>query len=140
MKKVLLVSGLIIFSFYAQIISLSAEIVGPVDLVKKGATYTGSDKCKMCHAKLYAVWAASKHSVVFARLQSADLRNSDCLRCHTTAFETGGYSLEKSTEVNKKFENVTCEGCHGPGSLHITKPTEKENIIKATKECSNCHK
>ncbi len=139
-KKVrkVFISGLVVLVVCLTYVPLFAEINDPAVLIKKGATYVGSDKCSTCHLKLARGWEASKHARNFATLQGEELKNPECLKCHTTAFEKGGYSLKKTPEQNKKFENVTCEACHGPGSLHLTSK-DKEDIIHATKECPLCH-
>lgn len=78
----------------------------------------------------------------FTALLSAQQQNASyvgpqaCAGCHGT---TGDHwELTKHAE-----KNVTCERCHGPGSLHKDNPT-KENILtypKVTNSvvCAQCH-
>jgi hypothetical protein len=93
--------------------------------------FVGSDKCKDCHAKEYAVWEASKHAEAFEALDDARLTQApknrktdgECVVCHTTGFGyKTGYKNEQSTPALK---GVGCESCHGPGSAHISKPKDK---------------
>ncbi len=138
MKKSFIFTTVVVLVACLIYLPLFAEINDPAVLIKKGATYAGSEQCKMCHLKLYRSWETSRHARNFATLQGEELKDPRCLECHTTAFEKGGYSLGKTPEENKKFENVTCEACHGPGSLHL-KSKKEEDVIEATKECPNCH-
>ena len=46
------------------------------------------------------------------------------------------------SDTTKALVNVTCEGCHGPGSLHVAAPiAEKKNFIAKPGEamCKQCH-
>ncbi len=116
--------------------SLFAEKPG-----QKGATYLGAAKCKMCHMKQYKAWEKMKHSKNFASLVGPEKKNPECLKCHTTGFGVGGYDVSKSAAENKKFENVQCESCHGPGSKHFKAPKaqRKSTIEMKTTACANCH-
>ena len=81
------------------------------------AEFTGSGKCRACHLKQYASWKKTKHSMVFEQLQGAERKDPECVKCHTTGFgKPGGFVSEEKSEA---LENVGCESCHGPGSLHI---------------------
>lgn len=71
----------------------------------------------------------------------------DCPACHTTGFQkVDGHEISKKQDnlegVGGSWieEGVTCERCHGPGSLHIGKqgygPIE---IIRSSAACGKCH-
>jgi len=123
--------------------------------------YIGAAKCKMCHNKpdkgeQYNKWMAGPHSKAMASLSNdksmeyakangiADpTTDAKCLKCHATA----GHA-DKSLQAGIKVdEGVSCESCHGPGSVYknmaIMKSREKsmENgLILPTKEvCESCH-
>jgi len=63
----------------------------------------------------------------------------DCLGCHTT-----GYDPAKGTWV---AEDVTCEMCHGPGSVHAGATDKLGTIVRAQQlppgrqamVCGRCH-
>jgi hypothetical protein len=92
-------------------------------------TYIGSEKCKKCHEHAYAIWKASPHSHAYQTLVEAkhpSLRQYDgeCIVCHTVGFGyKTGFTNEKETP---HLENVGCESCHGPGSLHAKNPENQE--------------
>jgi len=123
--------------------------------------YIGADKCKMCHNKpatgdQYGKWAASSHSKALNRLTTqaaidyakkngiADAsKEAKCLKCHTT-FNAVKENLRGGILAT---EGVSCESCHGPGSMYKS-PTLMKNqaqakangLILPTKEvCLTCH-
>ena len=128
----------------------------------KAADYVGVNKCKMCHMKQYKAWGETKHAMAFAGLQkgdpkvSADMaeklkveisgspaKTEGCVTCHVTGFHlTGGYPAADSTKT-AAVTNVTCESCHGPGSLHVSAPmAEKKKFINravTANLCTQCH-
>jgi DmsE family decaheme c-type cytochrome len=77
-----------------------------------------------------------------------------CLQCHTIEEKHFGHSLHaKVFRLNPKndLEARVCEACHGPGSRHVSAPTEKRNIVRFTRDsetpleeqnaqCLTCHK
>ncbi len=107
----------------------------------KDAAYVGTKKCKMCHRKQYKTWESSKHSSNFSVLLEDEKKDAECLVCHTTGFGKGGYDMNKSAEVNAKFENVGCESCHGAGSVHAKakKADKKAAISRKVNTCTECH-
>jgi hypothetical protein len=124
--------------------------------------YVGAKKCKTCHkaeknGAQFVKWEASKHSKAYEVLKSDHatkkaeimgvkdpLKDEKCLSCHTTAY--GAKNLAASYDIK---EGVTCETCHGPGSMY-----KKSSIMKDHKKaveagmvskvdekvCANCHK
>ena len=66
--------------------------------------------CQTCHPDEYSVWKNSTHaSATLDPVFQAELAKShnqdDCLKCHTTGFDTGSGKFMS--------EGVTCEACHG---------------------------
>ena len=123
--------------------------------------YIGAAKCKMCHNKpnkgeQYNKWKAAPHAKAMASLKSekslayakehgiADpSTDPKCLKCHSTAG-----SIDASLKAGIKVEEgVSCESCHGPGSVYknmtIMKDQKKsmeKGLILPTKEvCERCH-
>jgi hypothetical protein len=101
-------------------------------------SYVGSDRCKTCHPSEFEVWDSSKHTKGFEtliehpRAKPPHNRQFDpeCIVCHTTGFGyRTGYVDEKRTP---HLKGVGCENCHGPGSLHIESPNNKEYALAMT--------
>lgn len=119
--------------------------------------YVGIKKCKTCHnskkkGAQFTIWENGPHSKAFETLKSEKAldvaktagiegnawESSQCLRCHTTGYEKGGYEIksddfwvfDKSDKKAKKavkrmtgLQNVGCESCHGPGNDYKKKKT-----------------
>jgi len=113
-------------------------------------TYVGVKKCKMCHkgekrGNVFEKWEKGPHADAFGKLKDADKKNPECLACHTTGFNKGGYKIGDANA--SKFEGIQCESCHGPGSVYkkmsIMKDKKKsmENgLIEPTEAlCKECH-
>lgn len=86
------------------------------------------------------MWDASGHAKAYATLQR-DFKeyNLDCVSCHVTGYGKPGGS---TVTWNAKLQNVQCEECHGPGSLHAKDPGKKGLITvkPPTEMCvSACH-
>lgn len=123
-----------VFSFIGLCLSAA-------NLLAEDAGYVGTKKCKMCHIKLHKSWQAMKHANAYGVLQGDEQKDAECLACHTTGFNKGGYDLAKSAEENEKYKNVGCESCHGAGQAHIKakKVDKKAAIITKVTACSDCH-
>ena len=128
----------------------------------KAAEYVGANKCKMCHMKQHKAWLETKHANALIGLQKADpkvaadmaaklkveisgspAKTDGCVSCHVTGFHlAGGYPAADSTKT-AAVSNVTCESCHGPGSLHVAAPmAEKKKFINkavTANLCTQCH-
>jgi len=133
-KKLFFLLGLVLF-FLASVNAQDAK-------------YIGAAKCKMCHNKAekgaqYTKWLASPHAKAMASLKGADLKNQKCLKCHSTA-AGADQSLIASITVE---EGVSCESCHGPGSLYKVATVMKDQklamtkglIMPTEKMCKKCH-
>jgi formylglycine-generating enzyme required for sulfatase activity len=105
----------------------------------KGATYIGVKKCKSCHFKRWNTWRKTKMAKTFEVLKPGVrseektklkfdpnkdyTRDPTCLRCHASGFGIpGGYIVpaDGDSEAKKQAADnagVTCEACHGPGSI-----------------------
>jgi hypothetical protein len=124
--------------------------------------YVGASKCKTCHkaeknGAQFAKWSKAKHSKAYESLKSDGakkkaevmgvkdpLNDEKCLSCHTTAF-----TAKNKAKSYKIEEGVTCEACHGPGSMYKKSSIMKENkkaveagmVAKVDeKVCASCHK
>ena len=149
-NKLLTISILVIFAF--TMIGYAAD----------EPEYIGANKCKTCHkAEKYGaqfpIWEKKKHSKAYEVLKSDGakkkaeatgvkdpLNDEKCLSCHTTA-----YSATNKAKSYKIEEGVSCEACHGPGSVYkktsIMKDHKKSVDAGMTdkvdgKVCASCHK
>jgi hypothetical protein len=122
------------------------------EVVKKlgGTAFAGSNACKGCHRKEYALWDASRHAKAFTTLEKAtepSLRQHDpeCVVCHTVGFKhdggwgelplavkkdlaqqkaAAGVILARLNDHNARLAHVGCESCHGPALVHVNNPND----------------
>jgi hypothetical protein len=123
--------------------------------------YIGAAKCKMCHMKpakgeQYNKWLNGPHANAMKSLSSdqakeiaaakgiADAsKDPGCLKCHSTV----GHIDAKLIAGVKVTEGVSCESCHGPGSMYkgasVMRNRElsmKKGLFLPTEEvCKTCH-
>ena len=107
-------------------------------------SYAGNTKCRLCHREFFIGRKQDAHDYAYKLLlKSGQENNPRCLGCHTTGFglEIGFINLDKTPSL----ANVQCEGCHGPGSVHI-KLRDKGGLLVGTdklpllrKMCVTCH-
>jgi len=124
------------------------------------ADYVGVGKCKMCHKKeakgaQYQSWEATAHAHSLETLhneQSAEIAAKmglevpaweapECLSCHVTGWDDGGYVLgeladPKEAKRNAALANVGCEACHQAGSDYKTIKVMKSIWAGETEEAS----
>ena len=129
-------------------------------LFAQEAEYIGAAKCKMCHNKpetgsQYDKWKASGHANAFETLKGAEAlkiaqakgiadpsKDQKCLKCHSTAAINADLNLTITQE-----EGVSCEGCHGPGSLYKSMTVMKSRdqsiakglVVPNESTCKKCH-
>ncbi|MHC4822104.1 MAG: cytochrome c family protein [Planctomycetota bacterium] len=148
--------------------------------VKEEAHYVGDKACVKCHFKQHKSWKKtelykSMKSLEPTTEEDAELfklkkdsgldpakdytTDAKCLACHTTGYgKKGGYpeDPEKDAKKAKLMGKVSCEACHGPGSLyskHKTAEVKKDKKATFTAEqlkeygltlpdennCKTCH-
>ncbi len=111
------------------------------------ATYVDNADCAMCHSALNSSWSATPHAVAYPDL-IAGFNLPTCKPCHTTGagvpeiFPATGYNV--TTNLPAYLQNVTCQTCHGPGSLHIgagsaTEARASIGLIMNSSLCGSCH-
>lgn len=138
--------------------------------------FVGADNCKKCHLKHHKSWKVTPLAKAFDVLKPGEAaekkkaagldpatdfcKDAKCLKCHTTGYgtETGYPAVVEGKEFTEeekaraeKTAAVTCEACHGPGSLYgpFKKTNEKfklEEIVKlgamappTAEQCMTCH-
>ncbi|MEK7242010.1 MAG: multiheme c-type cytochrome, partial [Planctomycetota bacterium] len=81
-------------------------------------SYVGSRACSPCHPAVSQHWGSTLHATAYETLLKAG-RASDpeCVACHVVGLNyVSGF---QSQDISPDLTGVGCEGCHGPGSLHI---------------------
>jgi len=130
-------------------------------LMAQSFKYIGASKCKMCHVKpetgdQYDVWLKSPHAGAMKTLATDEAKkiatakgiadpttDPACIKCHSTV----GSIDAKLNATATMDEGVSCESCHGPGSMYkgasIMKNQEmamQKGMILPTEEvCKTCH-
>ncbi len=123
--------------------------------------YIGAPKCKMCHMKpakgeQYNVWLKGPHANAMKSLSTDEAKkiaaekgiadpttDAACIKCHSTV----GHIDSKLVAGVRITEGVSCESCHGPGSMYkgasVMRSRElsmKKGLILPTEEvCKTCH-
>lgn len=105
------------------------------------AYYVGDKKCVACHKSADRAWRRSPHARAWRTLVEVGKQaHDDCVVCHVTGFgEVGGTSIGHTAGL----ENVQCESCHGPNSIHVEKRGKESPYAGALKTpeavCERCH-
>lgn len=135
----------LVFSL-AVVFMLTATTVEAQKKAKK-PKYVGYKKCGGCHVDERDSWLDTSHAKTFDLLKpkireeakkKADLdpdkdysEDEKCLPCHTTGYgESGGYKKNLSEKKAKFLQGVTCEMCHGKGSLYRLMHRKAGNLFK----------
>ena len=130
-------------------------------LMAQNFKYIGAAKCKMCHMKpakgeQYNVWMKGPHAGAMKTLSNEESKkiasekgiadpttDPACIKCHSTV----GHIDAKLVAGIKMSEGVSCESCHGPGSMYkgasVMKNRElaltKGMILPTEEVCKKCH-
>lgn len=130
-------------------------------LMAQDFKYIGAAKCKMCHMKpatgdQYNVWLKGPHANAMNTLATDEAKkiatakgiadpttDAACVKCHSTV----GHIDKGLVAGVVMSEGVSCESCHGPGSMYkgasIMKNQElalQKGMILPTEEvCKICH-
>jgi len=104
--------------------------------------------CWDCHPAETAGWIGTTHVQAWGNLQDSSDAQPACEACHSltelgNAVEgTAGYSLAP----DRRYQDVQCESCHGPGRDHVVDPSETQpqaalsaGTTLAT-GCGECHR
>lgn len=103
------------------------------------AGYSGIETCGSCHQAALQFWTTTRHAAAYATLADDHKQfNLDCVGCHVTGYGKPGGTTVAHVE---KLMNVQCEACHGPGSLHVARPSDKSRIQRWVEPatCRGCH-
>ncbi len=110
------------------------------DSSRTGASpsFVSSSVCSQCHVDHYLKWANTAHGHATDPLLSREIEvGASCLECHATG-------SKPATATDKielaQLQNVQCEQCHGPGSIHVAKPGKGYGVVADMKAaCASCH-
>lgn len=118
------------------------EATPPPTAAPNEASYIGAAHCAACHQPAHTFWQNTPHATAYATLERRDKAyDLECVGCHVTGYQQpGGASLGHT----QGLENVQCESCHGPGSLHARAPTlhgQPQHILRDVdpQTCVSCH-
>ncbi len=90
------------------------------------AHYVGAENCAPCHGPAHKLWQYRRHAKAYATLQQRHKEyDLECVGCHVTGYGKPGGS---TVTHNVGLQNVQCEVCHGPGSLHVDRPNEPDLV------------
>jgi hypothetical protein len=144
------------------VIVISLSLIGGNALQAQQFKYIGAEKCKMCHntpakGDQYKKWSESLHAQAIKSLSSpaaleyakknniADpATDAKCLKCHSTTGSVAAADLDATIKVS---EGVSCESCHGPGSMYKSPAIMKNQamslknglIVPNEATCIKCH-
>ncbi len=130
-------------AYNADLASIAAQTVEEVPPVAEGEpSYVGGARCATCHVQEHAFWQTTQHAHAIDTLIERNKQfDRNCIGCHVTGYRQPGGSVLGHTEG---LENVQCEQCHGPGSLHVANPTLR-NVPGGVwtevpeSQCATCH-
>lgn len=107
---------------------------------KGEAAYVGNEACRSCHPDSFGVYDKTGHAHAYATLESVQKQyRLDCVACHVIGFQQAG-GVCRVDQVESR-QNVGCENCHGPGSIHAADGTEKSVLQPrpGPQVCVGCH-
>jgi hypothetical protein len=91
----------------------------PAPVAEGQASYVGTARCGECHAEERTWWDTTLHGHAYATLVDVHKEyNLSCVGCHVTGYNRPGGSTVAHVGEHGELQNVGCENCHGPGSLH----------------------
>lgn len=121
-------------------VQASASPLPPFLGVDRGeATYVGPDACAGCHFPAARAWTGSNHPRSYHALEKRQKAfDPACLSCHVTGLgHPGGFTDPEGTPA---LGRVTCEACHGPGSVHVAIPEPGYGVLPGdARACVVCH-
>lgn len=95
------------------------------DAMKSGKyAFVGNSKCRLCHREFFLGRKRDPHDHTTEKLvPTNNEKNPKCIVCHSTGY--GMPSGFEDMEKTPRLANVQCEGCHGPGNVHIELAKDK---------------
>jgi hypothetical protein len=113
----------------------------PVPAEPGRAHYVGDQACVSCHKPAARFWRKTVHAQAWKTLVEVGKEaHDDCVSCHVTGYgEVGGTSLGHT----RGLQDIQCEVCHGPGSIHVEKKGKETpfagRVQTPESVCVRCH-
>jgi hypothetical protein len=113
----------------------------PVPAEPGRAFYVGGNACVSCHKPAAKFWKKTVHAQAWKTLVEVGKEaHDDCVSCHVTGYgEVGGTSLGHT----RGLQDIQCEVCHGPGSIHVEKKGKETpfagHLQTPEAVCVRCH-
>jgi hypothetical protein len=113
----------------------------PVPAEPGRAFYVGGEACVSCHKPAARFWKKTVHARAWKTLvEGGKEAHDDCVGCHVTGYgEVGGTSLGHT----RGLQDIQCEVCHGPGSIHVEKKGKETpfagHLQTPESVCVRCH-
>jgi hypothetical protein len=113
----------------------------PPPLGEGQAGYVGTTRCGECHAEERTWWLTTLHGHAYQTLVDVHKEyNLSCVGCHVTGYNRPGGSTVAHVGEHGELQDVGCENCHGPGSLHASDPTTGRIARDMGEDtCLRCH-
>jgi len=126
-------------AFDEELARINVAAAGSLPEPKPGeAVYVGIDTCFGCHAETRHFWEQDRHAEAWDTLERLRKTfDAECISCHVTGYNQAGGSLVGQTAGR---ENVQCEACHGPGSIHSETGDPADIVLAPPVDvCTSCH-
>lgn len=126
-------------AYKGEIAALPVDTAAPEVPAKPPADpFWGPEVCSNCHIPQAEFWKKTGHAKAMDTLRAVNQdKNADCIACHTLGYkDAAGFS--DPAAIPKHLMDVTCEHCHGRGSLHGRKGVFN-NAPRAEATCIGCH-
>ena len=104
------------------------------------AAYVGNARCLSCHAAAFDVYQRTGHALAYRTLEEVHQQyRLECVACHVVGIQQPGGVCRVDRVAGR--DQVGCENCHGPGSLHATRPAARPIGRPAPDRavCVGCH-
>lgn len=108
----------------------------------------GTPTCGNCHVGQSSKWKGTAHADAWATLQSSGHAQESCEGCHTIG-ENGNALTDPNVgyaaTLDKRYLDVQCESCHGPGLMHVSNPDASQPLAsilvssESENGCGECH-
>jgi predicted CXXCH cytochrome family protein len=105
--------------------------------------------CGQCHVSFQGRWEETAHADAWSTLQSSPGNQASCNGCHTTNSRGNPAQGEQAGflgHADKRYYDVQCEACHGPGLTHVRSPTRDNRPLASIAAgpdlsygCGECH-
>lgn len=104
--------------------------------------------CGNCHVGKQAEWLQTAHAGAWGSLEESGHAQDVCRDCHAVS-SLGNEVTEPNVgwvaTGHRRYEDVQCESCHGPGLVHVTDPDASQPLASMlagtdmTSGCGECH-